>query len=478
MQPGANYRARTDFATVLAPEGGLVHYKLVIDPDDGRFRGAGVVLPAELGAVPEVSPWNRRYLLGLSAPFDSTRSVVGENNETSFGADLFFDTYVTYQRDRDLFSGVLELESGFEKVRPEASAATPWRKTHDRLRIDVLYSRFVNARVGPYTRFGLRTSLFESNMLVTEDTPQRDHPHEPAVLVDDVEVEDHLDVARPLERRDRAADRQVLGQREDLGVHDAAGRPVVVLEKLLDLLRFPLAHEVEDARGQLLGQPVDERRRVVRLQLRKEARQLLGRAVAEQPRPDLAVELDDRLHRKAAVVLDQGGEGGPALQGRQLAEDLGQVRRMLLPQDVQQVGGRADALQPLDGIQYDVDSAAVRHVFDSWEWTSSRSRDTRPGHRGGRSSSTPGDGHHREAAVPAWAPWARDVFENHPNTGPPGRAPATEVDVEGEPSGPGRFADADPPETGWARARAGDPGVGRAFVAPFHDRIQSMKACR
>ena len=170
VQPGANYRARTDFATVLAPEGGLVHYKLVIDPDDGRFRGAGVVPPAELGAVPEVSPWNRRHLLGLSAPFDSTRNVVGENNETSFGADLFFDTYVTYQRDRDLFSGILELESGFEKVRPEASAATPWRKTHDRLRVDVLYSRFVNARVGPYARFGLRTSLFESNMLVTEDT--------------------------------------------------------------------------------------------------------------------------------------------------------------------------------------------------------------------------------------------------------------------------------------------------------------------
>ena len=35
VQPGANYRARTDFATVLAPEGGLVHYKLVMNPDDG-----------------------------------------------------------------------------------------------------------------------------------------------------------------------------------------------------------------------------------------------------------------------------------------------------------------------------------------------------------------------------------------------------------------------------------------------------------
>ena len=170
VQPGSTYRARTDFATVLAPEGGLVHYKLVINPTSGQFRGAGVVLAAELGAVPEVSPWSRRYVLGLSAPLGSTRNVVGANNETTFGTELFFDTYVTYQRDRDLFSSVLELESGFQKVKPEASAATPWRKTHDRLRIDVLYSRFINARVGPYARVGLRTSLFESNVLVTEDT--------------------------------------------------------------------------------------------------------------------------------------------------------------------------------------------------------------------------------------------------------------------------------------------------------------------
>ncbi len=170
VQPGGNYRARTDFATVLAPEGGLVHYKLVINPDDGQFRGAGVVLPAELGAVPDVSPWSRRYLLGVSAPFDSTRNVVGKNNETAFGTELFFDTYVTYQRDHDLLSGVVELETGFERIKPETSPATPWRKTHDRLRADVLYSRFINARIGPYARFGLRTSLFESNVLVTEDT--------------------------------------------------------------------------------------------------------------------------------------------------------------------------------------------------------------------------------------------------------------------------------------------------------------------
>ena len=170
VQSGATYRARTDFATVLVPEGGLVHYKLVIDPDSGQFRGAGVVPPHELGVVPSDSPWNRRYAVGLSVPFTSSRNVLGASNETSFGGELFFDTYMAYQRARNVFSGVFELEAGFERVKPEGSPAIPWRKTRDRLRVDLSYSRLLNERLGPYVRAGLRTSIFESNTLVTQDT--------------------------------------------------------------------------------------------------------------------------------------------------------------------------------------------------------------------------------------------------------------------------------------------------------------------
>ena len=80
--------------------------------------------------------------IGLSAPFTSTRNVIGASNETTFGTDLFFDNYVTYPRGCDLLSSVVELESGFVRVKPEASAARPWQKAHDRLRSGVLYSRF------------------------------------------------------------------------------------------------------------------------------------------------------------------------------------------------------------------------------------------------------------------------------------------------------------------------------------------------
>ena len=125
VPPGSNYRARTDFATVAVPEGGLVHFRLVIDPDSGRFRGAGVVSPEEVGVAPDAAPWNRRYTIGLSAPLESTRNVVGKSNETSVGADLFFDTYITYQRDRNLFSMVAGAGVRRREDRPRGLSRDP-----------------------------------------------------------------------------------------------------------------------------------------------------------------------------------------------------------------------------------------------------------------------------------------------------------------------------------------------------------------
>ena len=61
---------------------------------------------------------------------------------------------------------------------------------------------------------------------------QRDDADEMAPVVHDVEVEDHLDVAGLLERRDRLAGREVLRQGEDVRVHQAAGGLLFVLEQL------------------------------------------------------------------------------------------------------------------------------------------------------------------------------------------------------------------------------------------------------
>lgn len=167
VRRGSNYRARTDFSTVLVPEGALVHYKLVLDPSNGGLRGAGVVPPEEIGIVTDESPWDRRYSIGLSLPYASTRNVVGAPNQTSVATDLFFDTYLTYQSGQNFLSSILEIEQGILKLNPEGTNAVPLQKTRDRVRADLFASRFVRPNFGPYVRFGLLTNARASTALFT-----------------------------------------------------------------------------------------------------------------------------------------------------------------------------------------------------------------------------------------------------------------------------------------------------------------------
>ena len=110
----------------------------------------------------------------------------------------------------------------------------------------------------------------------------------------------HLDVSRFLKRLDRIAHGQVLRQGEDLRVHDAAGGPVVLFEKLLDVVRLPLPHEFQDARGEVAGKSVDQRRRVVGRYFGKEPCQLFRQKVHEQRHCDVPVELGDGVHCELA----------------------------------------------------------------------------------------------------------------------------------------------------------------------------------
>jgi hypothetical protein len=170
VRPGANYRARTDFSTVVVPEGGLVYYKLVLDPDDGRLLGAGVVPPNELGLVEQGSAWTRSLTVGVGVPLSASSNVVGAANQTSIGADLTFDTYLIYDRDKNYAGIIFEVEESFVRIDPEIGDTLPVQKTIDRLRFDMIYTRLMTPRVGPYVRFGLLTNMFESSVLVAENT--------------------------------------------------------------------------------------------------------------------------------------------------------------------------------------------------------------------------------------------------------------------------------------------------------------------
>jgi hypothetical protein len=132
--------------------------------------GAGVVPPEELGIVTAASGWSSIYSVGIGVPFASTSNVVGTTNQTSVSVDFTLDHYLIYDLNKNFFSSIFEIEQGFIRIDPQDQDALPTQKTADRLRLDLLYTRLMAPRVGPYVRFGLLTNLFESTVLVTEPT--------------------------------------------------------------------------------------------------------------------------------------------------------------------------------------------------------------------------------------------------------------------------------------------------------------------
>ncbi len=170
VRTGETYRARRDFATVLLPAGGLAHFKLVIDPITGDFRGAGVVEASELGikTAASESNWTHRATASGAANLSSTDNFVGRPNQSTFGATVFLDAYSTYENGPHFVSGIFEMEEGFVQIDPDRGAKLPTQQTQDRLRVDALYTRFISDRWGPYARFGLVTNVFAAETLATE----------------------------------------------------------------------------------------------------------------------------------------------------------------------------------------------------------------------------------------------------------------------------------------------------------------------
>jgi len=170
----------------------------------------------------------------------------------------------------------------------------------------------------------------------------------PTTLVHDVEVEDHLDVAAALNLGNGLAHRHVLAQREDARVHDAAGGPFVVLEKVFDDLGLFRPHQVEHGGRHLFRQVIDQRRGVVGFDLLRQARDLFGRTGGEQRCAGFSADLRQRLHRQTAVTLDEQRERRFAVLVGQFGEHLCEVGRVLLLQQIDQVGRGANAQQSLD----------------------------------------------------------------------------------------------------------------------------------
>jgi hypothetical protein len=145
-------------------------------------------------------------------------------------------------------------------------------------------------------------------------------------------------------------------------VHDATGCLLGIFEQVFDLARFLAPHQLEDGRGELFGQVVDEGCRVVGRQLLDELGYLFGRSARQQLRAGLRTELAERFHGEPAVAFDEHREGGQAVAFGQFAENLCKIRRMLLLQEIRQVGRGADPEQALYRIENEIDLPLRRHA--------------------------------------------------------------------------------------------------------------------
>ena len=170
VRSGETFRARKDFATAFLPQGGLVHFKLVLDPETGDFRGAGVVSPEEIGVktAEAESPWIHNVTASGALSLSETSNVVGSANQSSMAGTVFFDAYSTYENGPHRLTNIFEIEEGFLQINPDQGKDLPTQHTQDRLREDLLYTRYLNERWGPYVRFGLLTNVFEAKTLATE----------------------------------------------------------------------------------------------------------------------------------------------------------------------------------------------------------------------------------------------------------------------------------------------------------------------
>ena len=118
-----------------------------------------------------------------------------------------------------------------------------------------------------------------------QEFPQRQDTGQTALRIDDVEVEDHLDLAVLPNLGDRVADLRVLRQGEELRVHDPPGRVFLVGELGLEFVPVGPVEQSQDGLAQLVLEPVDDLDAVVDRQRREQPCDLRRRELLEQRPP-------------------------------------------------------------------------------------------------------------------------------------------------------------------------------------------------
>jgi len=159
-----------------------------------------------------------------------------------------------------------------------------------------------------------------------EELAHRKRAEEDLALVDDVEIEEDLGVARDgAEPQERLFDGEVRRERHEVRSHEAARRVLVVNEELGDLVGGLLLHELDEVARVLALDLAEDVGGLVRGHLLEDLRSVLLGQVLE----DLGLHLRLQLVQRFGGGLDvQLSENAGALGARDLAQDVGDVRRM------------------------------------------------------------------------------------------------------------------------------------------------------
>lgn len=161
VQPGASYRTRENYATVFVPEGGFVRYRLVVDPETGEFRGAGVVTADESGGVSGDDRFTPNLVLGVNGNLSIQQ-------DTAATVEAFIDGGVTFRDDPHTFVSLLQIEEGMRWIDPEIGDALPIQKSEDRVRLDLLYTYDLTRVFAPYARSGVEAALFPTTVITSQ----------------------------------------------------------------------------------------------------------------------------------------------------------------------------------------------------------------------------------------------------------------------------------------------------------------------
>lgn len=163
VQPGATYRSRRNFATVMLTSSSHTPFTLVIDPATRDFLGAGVDESLEEGPEKE-KRWTMQSTVGGDLNWIRRSADSNAQPGTTVGVNFYADNLLKFRASKHLWTTRFEVEEGSSLEGPETFSPSWWDESRsvtsaDRLYLNSIYMYELRPRIGSYLRMGGETFL-------------------------------------------------------------------------------------------------------------------------------------------------------------------------------------------------------------------------------------------------------------------------------------------------------------------------------